>query len=404
MATSFSRTLRSLERDAGRKRWPTALLAILIFGGWGTWLTLARVAVYAVTSNGRLEVAEIAHPVAAADTGRVTEMYVALDREVQKGDILLVLDTTLERKKLDEATARLSSLQPRMAAVQEQLAAESSVRNLQSKSSLANVERARIEQRRAEALASNQEHILKIKGRLRAEELTTAVDALNAEREAAESRHNAQSAKVDVDRLRVMGRYDDERAHSRVAELRRELADIEGEQVTTQALVETTRATIELKTVRSPASGRLGNITALQIGAVVRAGDVVATVVPHQRVHVVANFAPAEAVGRIVPGQRARVRMTGFAWTQYGLLSATVGRVANEPRDGTIRVELGLDAVSAAQGIPIQHGLPGAVEVEVERVAPWRLLFRAIGYAVVDGAAVRPADSSSTPGPGEARR
>jgi hypothetical protein len=49
--------------------------------------------------------------------------------------------------------------------------------------------------------------------------------------------------------------------------------------------------------------------------------------------------------------------------------------VAGEVRDGTVRVELAVDA-QAPSAIPLQHGLPGAVEVEVGRVTPAALILR----------------------------
>jgi hypothetical protein len=39
------------------------------------------------------------------------------------------------------------------------------------------------------------------------------------------------------------------------------------------------------------------------------------------------SFAPSAAMGRIQAGQRARLRLDGFAWTEYGQVSATVGRI-----------------------------------------------------------------------------
>jgi hypothetical protein len=55
-----------------------------------------------------------------------------------------------------------------------------------------------------------------------------------------------------------------------------------------------------------------------------------------------------------------------------------VRRVASEVRNGRVRVELGVDPDGAAP-IPRQHGLPGTVEVQVERVAPATLVLRAAG-------------------------
>jgi membrane fusion protein (multidrug efflux system) len=84
------------------------------------------------------------------------------------------------------------------------------------------------------------------------------------------------------------------------------------------------------------------------------------------------------ALGRLHPGQPAHLRLTGFPWTQYGSLAATVTTVAHERRDGQVRVELEL-ASHLAFPIPLQHGMPGTLEVEVERVAPAMLLLRSIG-------------------------
>ena len=47
----------------------------------------------------------------------------------------------------------------------------------------------------------------------------------------------------------------------------------------------------------------------------------------------------------------------------------------SEVRDGQIRVELAF-LTDPASPIPFQHGLPGTVEVEVERVSPAALVRR----------------------------
>ena len=147
-------------------------------------------------------------------------------------------------------------------------------------------------------------------------------------------------------------------------------------------------AQIERRKVRAPATGKLGNVTPLQIGDVLKASDVIAIVVPPQEVHVVAELAPSEAVGRVLPGQRARVRLDGFAWTQFGMLDATVHHVASEPHDGTVRVELVLGG--DLRRIPVQHGLPGAVDIQVESVSPWTLLLRSTGSIVTPAPAPAP--------------
>jgi membrane fusion protein (multidrug efflux system) len=117
------------------------------------------------------------------------------------------------------------------------------------------------------------------------------------------------------------------------------------------------------------------------VGAVIREGDRVASIIPDGQVHAVAEFLPL-AMGRVRAGQPARLRLDGYPWTQYGHVPATVRSVASEPRDGRIRVELDLHR-SPSLPIAVQHGLPGAVEIEVERVAPVDLLLRTLGRAVM---------------------
>jgi hypothetical protein len=82
---------------------------------------------------------------------------------------------------------------------------------------------------------------------------------------------------------------------------------------------------------------------------------------------VVARFPAARAFDRVRAGQPARMRIA------TGTLEARVVRVDGEARDGTARVEL---TAPGAAGMP---GTPGAVDVEVERAAPFTLLLRAAG-------------------------
>ena len=90
MATSFSRTLRSLDQQR-RRSW--LLLSLVFVLSVGTsWLLLARVPVYEVTQQARLEVSRAAHPLAASVSGRVVRSQLQLGREVAEGDVLIELD------------------------------------------------------------------------------------------------------------------------------------------------------------------------------------------------------------------------------------------------------------------------------------------------------------------------
>jgi len=133
--------------------------------------------------------------------------------------------------------------------------------------------------------------------------------------------------------------------------------------------------------IRAPVAGHIGEVANLRPGSVVREGENLGAVVPRGKIRLVANFPPEAAFGRISPGQPARLRLHGFPWTQYGTISAVVEAVASEIREGTVRVDLALHE-NPASSIPLQHGLPGTVEIEVERASPAILVLRAAGKLV----------------------
>ena len=135
---------------------------------------------------------------------------------------------------------------------------------------------------------------------------------------------------------------------------------------------------LSLHQLRAPVAGRIGDLVTLKVSEVVSAGQHLGTIIPSGDVHVVAEFAPHRALGRIRSGQRAKLRLEGFSWVQYGAVPATVSRVGSEPSGGTIRVELRLDDPEAFP-VDLGHGLPGILEVEVERISPAELVLRAAG-------------------------
>ena len=110
----------------------------------------------------------------------------------------------------------------------------------------------------------------------------------------------------------------------------------------------------------------------------------------------VAEF-DALSLGRLQPGQPGRLRLDGFPWTQYGYLDAVVTNV--ETRDRMVRVELALRRAADSR-VPLLHGMPGVVEVEVERVAPVALLVRSLGHRLsgqTPAAATRDPEPARTP-------
>ncbi len=380
MATAFSRSVRSLEADGFRRSIVGLLLVILLLGAWTAWFFLARVARYEVTDQARLEVDQAAHPMQAAVSGRVLSSHLALGAEIHAGDILVELDSTPQRLQLMEQRARLAVIPPQIQALRAEVAAEQQARTVEQHASVTAHEQAVAQIRGSEATAKFAEEDSQRLAQMTAEGLLSERDARRSRAEAQSRRAAVESLQVAPARVTLEQQTRDSEREVRLRRVQEEITRLEGERALTTAAIERLQYEVDQRRMRASVSGRLGEVEALRIGAVVREGDKLGVIVPSGAVRVIADFLPSAALGRIQPGQPARMRLQGFPWAQYGTISATVSNVGSEVRDGRVRVELLVNGGGAR--IPIQHGLPGSVEVQVEYASPASLTLRAAGRMV----------------------
>jgi membrane fusion protein (multidrug efflux system) len=378
MSTVFSRATQGLAADHGRgARW-CLLLAAALLGAWGAWCGLARLTVYAVTDTARLEVAHAVSPVEAPVDGRVVATHLALGREVQVGETLIELEAETQRLQRQEERTRLVALTQQLTALRAEVATAS---------------QALTEARQAaqvalgEARAQFQEALVRVQ--FAAEEATRStrlhvrgflaeVDMLRLQAEAQRRQAAATSLRLAVERLQREQQTRQSDRQAQLERLQREITQMAGQRTTVAATLERLDHELERRHIRAPVTGRLGEVTPLHIGTFVKAGDRLAAVVPSGSLKVVADFLPAVALGRVQTGQTARLRLDSFPWAQYGSLVTIVSSVASEIRDGRVRVELTVPPQPTAR-LPLQHGLPGTLEVEVEQATPAALVLRAAG-------------------------
>jgi membrane fusion protein (multidrug efflux system) len=387
MSTAFSRTMRSLHADGSGR--PLAGLAIAgcLALAWAGWCGLAPVTLYEVSAAARLEVDQAVTPVQSPLAGRVVTTRLAIGREVQAGDVLMELDTEAEHLEIGEQQARLAALGPQLRALEEQIVSEEAARDQEKRAGHAAAEQALSAAREAEAPARFAENDEDRMRQLRAEGLIPEREYQRGRAEVQRTRAAAESQRLAVGRLEQEQRTRESDRDARLKSLSADVTRLKTQIPGLEASISRLNYEIERRRVRAPISGRLGEAAVLRPGGVVREGEKLAAIVPMSKLAAIAQFPPEAALGRIRPGQTARLRLDGFPWTQYGTVHATVTRVASEVRDGSVRVELAVDR-STPSAIPLQHGLPGAVEIEVERVTPAALILRNAGRMI---AAPRPA-------------
>jgi membrane fusion protein (multidrug efflux system) len=376
MPSTFSRTLRSLEGDGPRRG--IVLAAGALSTVWLAWFLVARVPIYEVAESARLEVKAAAHPVAAQVDGRVLVTHLAIGWEVQAREILVVLDSEEQRLALRESRTRRDGFAAKLEALRVQITAEQEAasKHRAARSVAIGELRAKVEE--SEARAKYAEFQLAALAKLRARNAASPEEYQHGRAEAEALRAAVKTNQLAVERLEREREVAGSDRQVRIAGLESDAVELAGHIAVEEATARRLEHAIELRNVRAPVSGRVGEVVPeFREGSVVRAGVKLGSIIPPGGPRAVAMF-PVAAVGRIQPQQPARLRLHGFPWTQYGTVRARVTDVGNEASGGLIRVELSL-MPHPYSPIPIAHGLPGTAEVEIERVTPAVLVLRATG-------------------------
>ena len=377
MASAFSRTLRRLETRSRRPIW-TAIGGTAVLAAWIAWSAGSRLSVYEVSEKARIEVDRAVNAIESPVAGRVFESRMVLGKEVVAGEVLLRLDSDTDQFALREEREKLAALDPELTALRAQEANVVQASQEEAHTALAAADEVRARLREAQAPARYAEQELARLEVLYSEHLISKRDYEQGRAESQRTRAAADSLQLSLARMEQEQKTRASDRSAALDQIRAQIARIEGQSRGSRAAVLRLTAVADRQLIRAPASGILGEVATLRPGSVVQAGQRIGVVVPSGRLMAVAQFAPSSALGRIRPSQSARLRLDGFPWAQYGTVDARVTRVANEIRDGSVRVELAV-AAPANPAIRLEHGLPGSVEVAVERVAPLTLLLRAAG-------------------------
>jgi multidrug resistance efflux pump len=373
--TAFTHTFQALHADRPSAGVAGILASAVLASGCAAWALCVPVRLYEASSSARLEVERAIYPIASPVAGRITAVHLTIGREVTEGELLVEIDSAAERLQIREDEARQAALRSQMAALRAQIGSEDRARGQERQASGVGREQARAEARESDLAAGHAEDEERRMAQLRKEGLIAGRDYEKAKSDALTLRAAAQARAIAVDRAgEDQGTRDGDRA-AKIQNLDSQIAGLAAQIPEIDAAIARLEYEIERHAVRAPASGKLGEALPLRPGTVVKDGEKLGAIIPGGFIRAVAQFPPNAALGRIHAGQVARLRLDGFPWIEYGSVTAKVDRVAGEVRDGTVRVELALDPGQSTR-IPLQHGLPGSAEIEVERTTPWELVCR----------------------------
>jgi multidrug resistance efflux pump len=378
LATAFSSSVRFLEADNSRRSYLGLVLATALLALWIAWFFFAQVSVYEVSDKAELEVDQAVHPIESSVNGRIVASNLLLGRQVKAGDVLVELEAKSQQFQLGEQQTEIAGSGAQISSLEAQISSEQQAHQNEQAAAQQALEESRAHLREAESAAQFAQSEAERLRKLFAAGVASQVDLNRSLADAQQRRAAADGLRYAVVRLESEERTRMNERNAQIQKLTSEMNKIKNDRATAKVTIQRLEEEVDRRKIRAPVDGKLGEVAPLRAGSFVSAGVQVGSVVPEGELRVVADFEPPVAIGRIRPGQNARLRLEGFPWGQYGSVPATVTNVASEIRDGRIRVELALKAVNRSR-IPLQHGLPGTVEVQVEKISPASLVLRIAG-------------------------
>jgi len=378
MSLAFSRSLRALANEPRWLQTACSCLAAALGVAWIGWFFGGRVRVVATVDDARIEVALVGHRLQAPVSGNVVTAPLRMGRRVEPGDVLVELDSARPRADRERNAAERAGAEAELRALAGEIKAVGAVMQGLREAQASHAREADARRDLALNWADFGEEEGKRRILLGSEGLLSSAEVSRGLAEAKHLRNEAVVESMAALRTRADQRVNAAERAEHLAQLLRDEASLRSKLATLDADAREAERAVELRRVRAPVAGLLGDAVPLTPGSFVQAGDVLATLIPDGELRIVAQFPPEQALGRLRPGLLGRMRLYGFPWTQFGSVPVRVAHVAEEVREGSVRVELSI-LNGSGQNIPLQHGLPGSVEVELERASPAELVWRAAG-------------------------
>jgi membrane fusion protein (multidrug efflux system) len=378
---AFSRTfVRLLDDREPFQAWLVPAV-VLVLAAWCWWATRVEITLYEVSTEARIELDSSTSPVQSPLIGRVVTATLRVGQTVRQGDVLVEIDPLPHQLQLQQERVRARGIQPELVRLRSQIAAEQQARMEEQHAGRLSAEEAANRVRQAESEAHYAESESGRVEKLHSQGIVSERDREKARTDADSLRAAVMTWQSSARRLPQEQATRDRERDARIEHLRSEVAALEAERETVNAGIERVAYEIERRRVRAPIGGTIGEAALLRPGAVVQEGERLASIVPSGRLIIVAQFPADRAFGRIRTGQSATLRLDGFPWAEFGSVAAAVDRVGREIRDGHVRVELTIRSPDTFHRT-LEHGMPGSVEVSVDRLTPLSLMLRTAGQAL----------------------
>lgn len=366
----FDETLFRLRKSSKGARVTIALIALAYVACVVTWVLIGRVPVY-VTVEGVIAPREDAQTLISQVSGEVVQSRLRKGKRVEKGEVLVTLDSTAVELERQSAEAELEAL--------EQLENASLARMSQIKRELGEVARTEQADKRVirreladkRAVAQESSRRLRELEQLRQAGTTTEYEVEQAQLRAASDKLMADAwserlhgAAMPTEASRVVRRE--------IAGLEKQLVEIRGKRVELQVQLEVVKEQMRDYVIVAPTSGVLVEGSSLAPGTRITAGAEIALIETDSPL-VVRGTASAAKAGKVARGQSARLELNSFSRARFGYIICEVGMVVRSAEQSDLRIDFEI-LESGSRGYRPKVGDRGTVNVEVERATPFQLL------------------------------
>lgn len=377
MAINFSNTLTAIYADLNRNSVISPGIIVVLVILWTIWLVTMPIPVSKLGA-GHVEINRLPLDVIAGTSGRLSQSGIQLGDKVEQGTLLFQLESEEDHRLIEKAREAIEHHKRALKSQQEKHRREISSRSI-SKATL-NTKVENLQYQLANAREQYQHQL---------ETLAMLSDA------------NAAVSRLDLQREKMLIKQIKEKVMAKELELASAEADlqllteqdhllqarIDQEDASLLAMISTLEANLEeqnkvlrQKNIISPIAAQVAEVTPLQPGQWIDAGQHLASLFPSGELEIVGFFKPSDVQGQISPGQTAKVYVDSFPWLNYGALDAEVAQADLAERDGSIRVRFQL--LPASQNtLPLEPGMSLSIRVQTDRKTPWELLLQSIGYS-----------------------
>ena len=351
------------------------VLSVFI-AAWFTWAFWGRVAVFRQTHEARLSIEQEPYLLESRYAGEVVRSFLAEGKEVKKGELLVELEVEgfkLEIKAQDQA---IEGLEQELATLKNRQSHERQSWILELNRRSAEIEQSTQSLQDNQALALVYAQVFQKMTQSRQDGLITEMQFLASkmENQKITSLVNEQRQQLIVlengfQHQKKLNEVQEKRMSEEFLVLKQRLQEAQSKRVHLQY-------ESQIRQILAPVSGKMGEFQVLNPNSFIDEGEHLGTVLVEDTFKVIAWFPTEDALGLLKKGQHAQIRFEGFPWLRYGSMTAVISHVAGEATKNGIRVTL---APVNNPGIPLIHGLPCSVEVEIERTSPWNIFLNLLG-------------------------